>query len=83
MIVRGKFMAQPGHQFTIRKELYTRVQQAFQENGIQFAHRRVAVELPPGLDISTPAGQALAASAAAAAAEEEQPAPQAADGPGT
>ncbi len=51
MIVRGKFMAKPGTQFTIRKELYNRVQKAFQENGIEFAHRRVMVDLPPDLEL--------------------------------
>ena len=69
MIIRGKFMAKPGTQFTIRKEIYDRVQSAFRENGINFAHRRVAVDLPPGIDKNTSQGKALAEAAAAAAQE--------------
>jgi len=67
MIVRGKFMAKPGTQFTIRKEIYTRVQQAFRENGIEFAHRRVKVDLPADLDLSAEKKRELAEVAAAAA----------------
>ena len=74
MIVRGKFMAKPGKQFSIRKEIYSRVQKAFQEAGIQFAHRRVTVEFPP--DAEVPAEKkteiAEAAGGAAAAAEDEK-----------
>lgn len=66
MIVKAKFMAKPGRQFQIRKELYTRVQQAFREQGIEFAHRRVTVDLPPGVDADSPEGKAMADRAAAA-----------------
>ena len=45
MIVRGKFMAKPGEQFMIRNEIYNRVQKAFDEDGIKFAHRRVLVHM--------------------------------------
>jgi small-conductance mechanosensitive channel len=74
MIVRGKFMAKPGKQFSIRKEIYTRVQKAFQEAGIEFAHRRVTVELPPDLKLPPERKKeiAKAAGAAAAAAEDEK-----------
>jgi small-conductance mechanosensitive channel len=74
MIVRGKFMAKPGKQFLIRKEIYSRVQKAFEENDIHFAHRRVAVDLPPGFE-SHPQAEAIAEAAAAAAAaqDDEQP----------
>ncbi|MFQ5937205.1 MAG: mechanosensitive ion channel family protein, partial [Acidiferrobacterales bacterium] len=68
MIVRAKFTAKPGRQFQIRKEAYTRVQRAFRENGIKFAHRRVTVDLPPGVDANSPQGKAVADAAAAAAA---------------
>ncbi len=70
MIVRGKFMAKPGFQFQIRKEIYNRVQQAFRDNGIEFAHRRVAVDLPPGIAPTSPEGQAITDAAAAAVASE-------------
>ena len=46
MIIRGKFMAKPGKQFTIRKEIYNRVKAAFKENEIDFARREVRVAIP-------------------------------------
>ncbi len=45
IVVRGKFMAKPGKQFTLRKEIYNRVQKAFDANGIEFARREVRVKL--------------------------------------
>jgi moderate conductance mechanosensitive channel len=51
IVVRGKFTAKPGAQWLIRKEVYSRVQKAFEENGIQFARREVRVQIP-GLDDS-------------------------------
>ncbi len=71
IIVRGKFMAKPGQQFMIRKEIYFRVQTAFKEAGIQFAHRRVAVDLPPSIEAGSAQATAIQAAAAAALAEEE------------
>ncbi|MEM6986332.1 MAG: mechanosensitive ion channel family protein, partial [Pseudomonadota bacterium] len=49
IVVRGKFMAKPGRQFMIRKEVYVRVQRAFDEAGIPFARKQVMVHIP-GLD---------------------------------
>lgn len=78
MIVRGKFMTKPGAQFMIRKEIYTRVQKAFDESGIKFAHRRVQIDLPPGFENDPDDNRdeivALAAGAAASVvtAEEEK-----------
>jgi len=46
MIIRGKFMAKPGKQFTLRKEIYNRVKKTFEENGIEFARREVRVAIP-------------------------------------
>ena len=46
IIVRGKFMAVPGTQFQIRKQVFERVQKAFADEGISFAQRRVQVDLP-------------------------------------
>jgi small-conductance mechanosensitive channel len=46
MVIRGKFMAKPGKQFMIRKEIFNRVNLAFEENGIEFARREVRVALP-------------------------------------
>ena len=49
IVMRGKFMAKPGTQFTIRKEIYNRVRKEFEANGIEFARREVRVAMP-GLD---------------------------------
>jgi small-conductance mechanosensitive channel len=46
IVMRGKFMAKPGTQFTIRKEIYNRVREEFKANGIEFARREVRVAIP-------------------------------------
>jgi moderate conductance mechanosensitive channel len=53
IVVRGKFMAKPGTQFTIRKFIYDRVQKLFDENGVQFARREVRVRVNGGSDDET------------------------------
>jgi len=63
LIIRCKFTAVPGQQFYVRREAFTRIQKAFEENGIRFAPKRVIVEA------ATPA----AAMAGAAALETEDP----------
>jgi len=65
LMVRLKFMAVPGEQFVLRREMLRRLQQAFAENGIEFAKRSVTVT-SHGAD----------ANAAAAEAAEDDPAPQ-------
>jgi small-conductance mechanosensitive channel len=74
IVVRGKFTAKPGTQFVIRKEIFTRVQEAFDENGIEFARKEVKVQIP-GLkgDQSLSAEQKDAVAAAAAEAAEPKP----------
>ncbi|MEM9221877.1 MAG: mechanosensitive ion channel domain-containing protein [Pseudomonadota bacterium] len=74
MIIRGKFMAKPGKQFTLRKEVYNRVKAAFQEHGIEFARREVRVAIPgfDGADTLT-GDQKKAVSAAAGDAVREMP----------
>ena len=73
MVIRGKFMAKPGKQFMIRKEIFNRVNAAFAENGLEFARREVRVALP-----SMEQGQTLteedrtAISAAATQAAQQQ-----------
>jgi small-conductance mechanosensitive channel len=74
IIVRGKFIAKPGQQFMIRKEVYLGVQEAFKEAGIKFAHRRVAVDLPPGIEPGTARAEAIEEAAAALTQEEQSPA---------
>ena len=62
MILRVKFKTLPGTQFVLRREVYQRLQRAFREKGIQFAHRDVTVYLPPELRQSLPqTGQTEAA----------------------
>jgi small-conductance mechanosensitive channel len=58
-VMRVKFTAIPGKQFILRREVFRRIQEAFAENGIHFAPRRVIVD--------TGGDPALAAAAAAAA----------------
>jgi small-conductance mechanosensitive channel len=59
-IVRVKFMAKPGEQFLLRREVFRRIQEAFAQQGIKFAPRRVIVD--------TGGGEAVSAGVAAAAA---------------
>lgn len=73
IVVRGKYMAKPGTQFLIRKEIYTRIQQVFEENGIEFARKEVRVRIPgtEGADnLDTSSKRAIAAAASQAS---EQP----------
>lgn len=67
MVVRGKFMARPGTQFTIRKEIYNRVKTAFKAAGIEFARREVRVAMPGRDDDHRPTEAERTALAAAAA----------------
>ena len=66
MIMRVKFMCKPGEQYVIRREVFHRIQKAFKEKGIEFAHRNVTVYLPPQQSGGT--GQAMLMEAAGAAA---------------
>lgn len=69
MVFRGKFMAKPGTQFTIRKEIFNRVNAAFAENGLEFARREVRVALPSmdDKDLTIEDKTAIAAAATQAA----------------
>ncbi|MEP3046675.1 MAG: mechanosensitive ion channel domain-containing protein [Roseibium sp.] len=67
ILVRGKFTTKPGKQFGVRKEIYKRVQQAFDENGIQFARKEVRVQLPDNTKIDDSQKEAVAAAVAEAA----------------
>ncbi|MEO1774081.1 MAG: mechanosensitive ion channel domain-containing protein [Pseudomonadota bacterium] len=73
IVLRGKFMAKPGRQWVLRKEIYARVQKAFDENGIQFARREVRVRID-GDDQSPEARREAAAAAAEAVQAAEPPA---------
>ena len=63
-------MAVPGAQFQIRKAIFERVQKDFKEQGINFAQRRVQVDLPPNLDIDDQTREKITNAAAAAVASE-------------
>ncbi|MEM8813141.1 MAG: mechanosensitive ion channel domain-containing protein [Pseudomonadota bacterium] len=72
MIVRGKFMAKPGKQFVLRKEIYNRIKSEFSAAGIDFARREVRVAIP-GLEGDhdlTPEQKTNVAQAAAQAAQD-------------
>jgi small-conductance mechanosensitive channel len=47
LTIRIKFKTFPGKQFVLRREIFHRIQEAFQENGIAFARRNVTVYMPP------------------------------------
>ncbi len=74
MVIRGKFMAKPGKQFMIRKEIFNRVSAEFGEAGIDFARREVRVAIP-GMENKeelTEEDKAAIAAAASQAAETAQ-----------
>ncbi|RLK10491.1 mechanosensitive ion channel family protein [Ruegeria conchae] len=71
MIIRGKFMAKPGKQFTLRKEIFNRVKAEFNANGIDFARREVRVAIP-GSENMTEEQKAAAGAAAADAVNKGQ-----------
>ena len=66
MVIRVKFMARPGEQFVIRREAFRRIREAFEAEGIPFAHRIVTVR---GANESDTDSKERAAAAVAAAEE--------------
>lgn len=71
MILRVKFTAVPGKQFTIRRELLHRIRAAFEGAGIRFANREVTVRVS---EDASPAEREQAIGAAASRAiEADQP----------
>lgn len=69
MLIRGKFTCKPGCQFMIRKQVYLRVQEIFAENNIEFAKRKVEVQLPEGIHPALIAPLSAAAGSAATIVE--------------
>jgi small-conductance mechanosensitive channel len=57
MIMRVKFKAIPGEQFVLRREVFRRLQEAFQKNGVEFAHRNVTVYFPEDSEKKTDESQ--------------------------
>jgi len=72
MILRVKFKAVPGKQFTIRRELLHRIRAAFEEAGIRFASREVTVRVN---EDATPAEKKDAIGAAALRSVEQEQTP--------
>lgn len=74
IVLRGKFMAKPGTQWVIRKQVYARVQKAFEENDIHFARREVHVQMRGKEDeeVDEEEVKALAGAAAADASRPQQ-----------
>jgi hypothetical protein len=48
MTIRVKFTAKPGAHFLIRREAYKLITEALEAQGIQYAHRKVIVEVSQG-----------------------------------
>jgi small-conductance mechanosensitive channel len=46
MVIRVKFTAKPGKQFTIKREAFRRITEALAAAGIHYAHRKVIVDFP-------------------------------------
>jgi len=65
LVIRAKFMCKPGTQFLIRRHAYVAVQQAFLENGIQFAKPEIQVASlndPEAPEVQTAAATVVAKS---------------------
>jgi small-conductance mechanosensitive channel len=65
MTIRVKFTARPGAHFVIRREAFKRITEALCDKGIQYAHRRVIVDIPAAETHKLSAEQLNAAGAAA------------------
>jgi len=74
IVVRGKFTTRPGDQWAVRKEVYNRVQRAFEENGIEFARKEVRVRLSGSdeHDLTHEQKEAIAAAASQAAEDDNK-----------
>ena len=75
IVIRGKFTTVPGGQFLVRKEVYSRVQKAFEANGIEFARREVRVRLPENTNADKLSDEQKEAISAAASQAAETPPP--------
>ncbi len=78
MVMRVKYKTLPGEQFAIRKEVYRLMREAFEEAGIEFAHKNVTVYIPPETNLAEANSennekkmQQIAAAAALATEQEE------------
>ncbi|MGB3225758.1 MAG: mechanosensitive ion channel domain-containing protein [Desulforhopalus sp.] len=69
MTIRVKFTSQPGAHFVIRREAYKRITEALKTKDIQYAHRKVIVDLPGAVDAEGISKQQIKAAGAAALLE--------------
>ena len=67
-VVRVKFMAKPGEQFILRREVFQRLHEAFREQGIRLGVSPIFV----GATESASAAEATPAAAAASTTQEPQ-----------
>jgi small-conductance mechanosensitive channel len=74
MIFRVKFKTKPGDQFTIRKDVYSRIRKLFAENDIHFAHKEVLVRVAGEDDQHPPSRKEVMGAAASTVAETPAPA---------
>jgi small-conductance mechanosensitive channel len=70
IIMRIKFKTRPGEQFIIRREIFIRLQKAFEKSGLEFAHRQVIVRLPGDAGADAHAGQSASQAGMPSSAEE-------------
>lgn len=80
MVIGVKFMTVPGEQWTIRRDAYQQIRDAFEANGIQFATRNVKVEVISDRPL-TKEEEEVAVSAAQESVENQLPAKPAPDEP--
>ncbi|MCF3935262.1 mechanosensitive ion channel [Acuticoccus sp. M5D2P5] len=69
MIMRVKFMTEPGNQFIARRHVLARISELFDKEGIRFAHREVTVRIADADRYSPEIVQEAAAAGAARAVE--------------
>jgi len=71
MTIRVKFTAQPGTHFVIRREAFKRITEELKKQGINYAHRKVIVDLPDNVTSLSPKELKEVAGAAAMRSMEE------------
>jgi len=73
MVVGVKFMTRPGEQWTVRRDAYQKVRDAFEANGIRMAERNVKVEIAGDERLSDEERKAVTAAAQEAVAQPSKP----------
>lgn len=71
MIIRTKFMCKPREQFVLRRVVFQRVQEELHKAGIEFAQRRIFVDVARDADPAAVAAAGGGAMAAIAASEQQ------------